>query len=149
MDQEKNTPARPVLAASIAVFRGGQVLLIQRAKPPAAGFYSLPGGRVERGEVMADAAIRELQEETGLLARMIGFVDHVEHIERDGAGNVTAHAVICAYAGHWQAGEVVPSDEVSDWLWVDPWALPDVPMTKNLSSILLRAASLAGCKQEG
>jgi len=149
MDQEKNTPARPVLAASIAVFRDGAVLLIQRAKPPAAGLYSLPGGRVERGETMAAAALRELEEETGLVAEMLGFVDHVEHIERDAAGHVTAHAVICAFAGLWQAGDVTPSDEVADWVWVNPLAPPALPMTKGLPAILLRAARMAGQGEKG
>lgn len=140
---------RPVLAASIAVFRDGEVLLIKRAKPPAAGLYSLPGGRVERGETIAAAALRELAEETELVADMVGFIDHVEHIERDEAGHVTAHAVICAFAGHWQAGHVSPSDEVTDWLWVNPLAPPALPMTKGLPAILIHAARMVAQGEKG
>ena len=76
-------PSRPFLAASIAVFRDGLVLLAERAVPPGARCFSLPGGLVEPGEGLRDAALRELREETGVEAEVIGFNDHVEVIERD------------------------------------------------------------------
>lgn len=134
--------SRPVLAASIAVFRAGRVLLIRRAKAPALGLYSLPGGRIEAGETLRDGVLRELQEELALEADLVGFVDHVEHIEADEAGSIRAHAVIAAYCGHWRAGEPIPSDEVSDWRWVDPLAPGDLPMTRHLPEILARAAAM-------
>ncbi len=79
--------SKPVLAASIAVFREGKVLLAQRGKAPARGLFSLPGGRIEPGERMAEAVLRELQEEVGLSAEIAGFVDHVEHIEHGPDGS--------------------------------------------------------------
>lgn len=133
---------RPVLAASIAVFREGKVLLIQRAKAPAQGLYSLPGGRIEPGETMQAGVLRELHEELALEAELVGFVDHVEHIERADDGSVRAHAVIAAFCGQWRGGEPVPSDEVSDWLWVDPLAPGSLPMTRRLPDILARAAAM-------
>lgn len=133
---------RPVLAASVAVFREGKVLLIQRAKAPAQGLYSLPGGRIEPGETLRDGVLRELQEELALDAELVGFVDHVEHIETLADGSIRAHAVIAAFCGHWRGGEPQPSDEVSDWLWVDPHAPGDLPMTRRLPEILARAAAM-------
>lgn len=135
---------RPVLAASIAVFREGQVLLARRAKPPAEGRWSLPGGRVEPGETLAEAALRELSEETGLSAELIGFVQHVEHIERDSTGGIVAHAVICAFAGHWVAGEARLCAENSDSRWADPFAPGEGPFTRGLEGVLTRAARMAG-----
>ena len=136
-------PGRPVLAASIAVFREGRVLLAQRAKAPAFGLYSLPGGRIEPGERMADGILRELDEEVGISARLIGFVDHVEHIERGPDGALLAHAVIAAFAGEWTGGEPSLSDEVSDIRWVDPLSPGTLPMTRGLPAILAKAAALA------
>ncbi|KAF0230404.1 MAG: hypothetical protein FD175_1726 [Beijerinckiaceae bacterium] len=135
-------PLRPVLAASIAVFRDGKVLLAQRAKAPALGLYSLPGGRIEPGETLRDGVLRELKEEVGLVADVVGFIDHVEHIEHGPDGTLNAHAVIAAFAGHWRAGEAMLSDEVSDILWVDPFAPGDLPMTRGLHDVLARAADL-------
>jgi ADP-ribose pyrophosphatase YjhB (NUDIX family) len=138
----ETAPARPVLAASIAVFREGRVLLARRAKSPAFGLYSLPGGRVEPGETIRDAALRELREEVGIAAAITGFIDHVEHIEFGADGSLAAHAVICAFAGHWTGGEPALSEEVSDLVWVDPLAPGDLPMTHGLLAILARAALL-------
>lgn len=135
---------KPVLAASIAVFREGKVLLAQRGKAPALGLYSLPGGRIEPGERLEAAVLRELEEEVGLQAEVLGFVDHVEHIEQGTDGTITAHAVICAYAGRWLSGEPALTDEAVDILWVDPFNPPDLPMTRRLPEILARAAKIAG-----
>ena len=137
-------PDKPVLAASIAVFREGKVLLARRGKAPALGLYSLPGGRIEPGEMLEAAVLRELFEEVGLEAEVIGFVDHVEHIEHAEDGSLKAHAVICAYAGHWRAGEAQLSDEATDLVWVDPFHPPALPMTRRLPEILARAARLVG-----
>lgn len=136
------TVGKPVLAASIAVFRDGLVLLAQRAKAPGLGLYSLPGGRVEPGETMREAVLRELQEEVGLSATITGFIDHVEHIEHGEDGVLRAHAVVAAFAGEWQGGEPALSDEVSDVRWVNPLAPGDLPMTRRLPEILGRAATL-------
>lgn len=137
---------KPVLAASIAVFRDGQVLLARRAKAPGFGLYSLPGGRVEPGETMREAVLRELQEEVGLSAAVTGFIDHVEHIEHDGDGALRAHAVVAAFAGEWRGGEPILSDEVSDVRWVDPLAPGDLPMTRRLPEILAGAVALQNGK---
>lgn len=137
-----DTPRRPVLAASIAVFRDGQVLLAQRAKAPALGLYSLPGGRIEIGESLHQGVLRELREEVGIAAEIAGFVDHVEHIEFSATGDPSMHAVICAFAGRWVEGEPVLSDEVSDIRWVDPLAPGDLPMTRGLPGVLARASRL-------
>ena len=142
MADSMSEPRRPVLAASIAVFRGGRVLLAQRAKAPALGLYSLPGGRIEPGERMADGVLRELDEEVGIAADLLGFVDHVEHIEIGPDGALVAHAVIAAFAGRWTRGEPTLSDEVSDIRWVDPLAPGDLPMTRGLGAILAKAAAL-------
>ena len=75
-----------MLAASVAVFRDGKVLLATRTKPPADQLWSLPGGKVEAGETLEEAALRELDEEVGVTARILGFNRHVEIFGRDAAG---------------------------------------------------------------
>ena len=66
-------PQRPQIAVSAAIFRDGKVLLTRRARSPAKGFYSLPGGRVEFGESLHQALNREVDEETGLTIEIIGL----------------------------------------------------------------------------
>ena len=135
-------PPRPILAVSTAVFRGGQVLIARRARAPWAGAFSLPGGVVEIGETLAEAALRELREEVGVEAEIAGFVRHIEPIQREGA-RVRAHFVIAVFAGRWLGGEPGLSEEVSEIAWVDPLVLGDRPTTPELADILVRAAKLS------
>lgn len=135
-------PARPVLAASIAVFRGGKVLLATRTKPPADRLWSLPGGKVEAGETLEQAALRELEEEVGVRARIIGFNRHVEIFGRDGADAVTHHFVVASFVGQWLSGEPVPGPEAGAVMWADPLRLGGLPTTRELADVLRRAAAL-------
>lgn len=111
-------PDRPFLAASVAVIRDGQVLLAARANPPAARVFSLPGGVVEAGETLAEAALRELHEEVGITAAILGFIAPVEVIERDPAGRVRRHFVVFAHAARWISGEPRIGPEALALRWV-------------------------------
>src|SRR3954452_3512424 len=73
-------PTRPFLAVSLAVFREGRVLLASRAAPPFDKVYTLPGGVVEAGETLTEAACRELLEETGIVAEIAGFTGYTEFV---------------------------------------------------------------------
>ena len=135
-------PERPILAASVAVVREGRVLLAQRVNPPSAGCFSLPGGLVEVGEALEDAALRELAEETGVRARVTGFNGHVEVIARDGDDRVAHHFVVASFVAEWVSGEPVASPEVGAVLWADPRHLGDLPLTPGLRPLLDRAVTL-------
>lgn len=140
--QDRLYPARPIVAVSTAVFRAGRVLISRRARAPWAGAYSLPGGVLEVGETLVEAAARELAEEVGVEAEDYRFVRHVEPIHREGE-RVRAHFVICVFAARWRRGEPALSDEVDEIAWVDPLALGARLTTPELPDILARAAALA------
>jgi ADP-ribose pyrophosphatase YjhB (NUDIX family) len=135
-------PAYPLLAASIAVFREGKALIATRTKPPGAGVWSLPGGLVEVGEPLEQAALRELLEEVGVEARIVGFNRHVQRIDRDDDGRIRSHFVVASYVGVWTAGEATVGPEAGEVRWVDPHDLEGLPTTPHLSRILARAAKI-------
>lgn len=134
----------PVLAASVAIFREGRVLLAARGRPPARGVFSLPGGKVEPGESLTEAALREVLEETGLVPLLLGFVDHVEVIGREADGRLSHHYVIAAFAALWQGGEARVSAEALELHWVDPVTLDGLPVTPGLAGIVAKAIELYG-----
>ena len=102
--------SRPELpAVSVAVVRGERVLLVKRARPPSQGLYAFPGGKVEAGETLEQAARRELMEETGLAARAFR---PVETILIDGAGE--GHPVdyrLTVFGADYHHGEPEPADD--------------------------------------
>lgn len=142
MADERTYPQRPFLAVSAAIFRNGKVLVVRRARKPALNLYTLPGGAVEAGETLVEAAIREVREETSLSIEPIALAGHREVIARDDAGKVERHFVILCFASRWLSGEPVLSDELDDSRWVDPSELGNYRTTDGLAEIVTTAATL-------
>lgn len=141
-DEGRLRPARPLLAASLACFRDGEVLIARRGKPPALGLWSLPGGMVELGETAAEAAVRELLEETGVRAEALALADVVEVILRAPDGVVERHVTILAYAGRWLAGDGAAGPEAVEIAWARPDRLGALDATPGLAAVVARAAAL-------
>lgn len=137
-------PDRPFLAASVAVVRGGKVLLAARTAAPDARVFSLPGGIVELGETLEAAALRELAEETGVVAEIVGFNGFREVIDRDEAGRLRRHFVIACFAAHWIAGEGEPSAEAPALVWADLAEAATLQVTTGLMSLLESACAMTG-----
>jgi len=100
----------PVAAVGVICLRGDQVLLIRRGQPPRLGEWSLPGGRVEPGETLRKAALRELSEETGVQAELGPLIDVVDGIFPDSG----RHYVLIDFVARWQSGEPVAGDDAAD-----------------------------------
>jgi 8-oxo-dGTP diphosphatase len=141
-DVARADPRCPCLAVSIAVLRSGKVLLATRTKPPYAGAFSLPGGRVEPGETLVEAALRELHEEVGVDARVIGFNQHVELIDRDANGALKHHYVIASFTGEWISGEGTPGPEAGKVIWADPSEIARLDYTPNIPGIVEAAIKM-------
>jgi ADP-ribose pyrophosphatase YjhB (NUDIX family) len=142
--QTRSYPDRPFLAVSVAIFRDGRVLLAARGREPMKGVFTLPGGAVEAGERLEDAARREVREETGLELGALRFVSHEELIRFDDTNRASAHFVICVFAASWAGGEPEVTEEASSFLWVEPDRLGEVPTTPGLPGIVAIARAVAG-----
>ncbi len=106
---------RPVPTVGVVCLKGDLVLLIKRGTPPRLGQWSLPGGRIEWGEAVDAAALRELKEETGVEAELTGLLDVVDGVftSRE-TGETTRHFVMIDYAARWTGGEPVAGDDAAD-----------------------------------
>jgi len=98
----------PVPTVGVVCLRGDEVLLIKRGNPPRKGQWSLPGGRLEWGETLHAGALRELAEETGVEAEILGLVDVVDGVM------TTRHYIMIDYAARWTAGQPVAGDDAAD-----------------------------------
>jgi ADP-ribose pyrophosphatase YjhB (NUDIX family) len=113
----------PRVGVGCIVWKGDQVLLIQRGKPPGEGEWSLPGGSQELGETLFEAAIREVWEETGVAAVALSVLTAVDNIIHDAAGALLFHYTIVDVVAEWQAGEPVAGDDARAvcWAGLDEW----------------------------
>lgn len=100
----------PIPAVGVVCMRGDAVLLIRRGTPPRLGEWSLPGGRIEPGERAIQAALRELREETGVEAEMLGLIDVVDGLFPEHG----RHYVLIDYAACWLSGEPRAGDDAAD-----------------------------------
>ena len=131
----------PKLGASASVWRNGKVLLVQRAKPPA-GIWAFPGGHVEPGETLAEAAARELWEETGMRASFSGLLGLYEVIRRDPGRALTVHYVIASYLGTAGPGEPVAASDAAAVTWADPDQLDGFSLAPNMAEAIATARKI-------
>jgi 8-oxo-dGTP diphosphatase len=132
-------PTHPQLAVSAAIFRDRRILLVRRARSPAKGFYSLPGGRVEFGESLHAALLREVDEETGLRIEIAGLAGWREVLPGDAGGG---HYLIMSFAVRWIANEPVLNEELDDFKWLAPDAFGDLKLTGGLTEVIEAARRL-------
>jgi ADP-ribose pyrophosphatase YjhB (NUDIX family) len=131
-------PQHPQLSVSGAIFREDKVLLVRRARSPAKGLYSLPGGRVEFGESLHAALHREVDEETGLKIAIVGLAGWREVLPTTSGG----HYLIMSFAARWAAKEVVLNDEHDDFRWLSPDGLNGLKHTGGLEDVIQAARRL-------
>src|SRR5438128_11659318 len=98
--------------------RGDRVLVVRRANPPMTGRWGFPGGALELGETVAEGAMRELLEETGVIAQAEGTLTVIDTIDRDAEGRVRYHYTLVAVRGIWQQGEGVAGDDADEVAWL-------------------------------
>lgn len=132
----------PRIGVSACVWRDGKVLLVERGKEPWKGKWSLPGGSLEFGETVREAARRELAEETGVEADLERLVDIDDAIMRDRAGTPVAHYSIACFTGHWRKGEARAQDDVTSVQWAEIEILDHLDMTPGTAAYIRQAWQL-------
>ena len=136
---------RPQAAVGVVCIRDGQVLLIRRGTPPLTGEWSLPGGRIEPGEPVRDAALRELMEETGIKAEIAGLIDVVDAIvENRERTLITRHYVLTDFAARWLEGEPVAGDDAADARFFPLTDLDRLGLWEETERVIRAGARLVG-----
>lgn len=143
MSDDRSYPSRPICGVGVVAFRDNEVVLIRRGKEPRRGEWSIPGGAVELGEGVRDAALREFQEECGGKIRLRDIVDAVDIISRDAQERVAYHYMVVDFWADWETGAITPASDVMEARWVplqelDVYQLP--PWTREVieKAVLIR-----------
>ena len=111
-------PDHPIVGVLAVVLRGDRALVVRRSNPPMPGRWGFPGGVLELGETVAQGAMRELFEETGVKAEPAGPLTVIDSIDRDKEGRVRYHYALVAIIGRWLSGEGVRGDDADDIAWL-------------------------------
>lgn len=107
-------PKQPQLGVGAVVLKGAHVLMIKRGKPPRMGDWSLPGGRLELGETVQSAVLREVYEETGLTVKLGPLLDVIDYIEPGQNGLPRFHYVLVDFLAFHVDGEPLAATDAMD-----------------------------------
>jgi ADP-ribose pyrophosphatase len=134
-------PTQPQVAVGAVVFKNHQILLIRRGKPPALNQWAIPGGRVQLGETLQQAAEREILEETGIIIRAGNPIYTFEVIQRDADKRVEFHYVIVDLLAEYIGGEPAANDDALDARWLSSGQLHILDVNTTTRRLLKRQFS--------
>ena len=133
----------PFVGVGVVVWKGDEILLIQRGKDPMKGAWSIPGGRQQLGESIKAAAEREIREETGVEIEIIGLIDVVDSIRKDDDGIVAWHATLVDYAAHYVSGNVIAGDDAINAGWFTLEQLGELGLWEETARVIAESAKIA------
>lgn len=135
-------PNTPRVGVGVAVLKNDQVLLIRRGTPPRVGEWSLPGGKQRLGETVAETAVRETREETGVEIDLCGLVDVIDSITPDADNQIKYHYTLIDFAALWRRGELAPGDDATDATWAPLSSLASFNLWAETARVIEAAKNL-------
>lgn len=148
MKDDRRYPKRPVLGIGALIFKRNRILLVERGKEPLKGFWSLPGGALETGELLEDGIRREVLEETGLVVKPLEVITIFERLMPDAEGRTEYHYVLIDYMCRVISGEAAPASDVSALCWVDEKDVPGYRLTEGTLGVIQKAFRLRRKKND-
>jgi 8-oxo-dGTP diphosphatase len=133
---KREYPDYPRVGVGAIVINDGKVLLVKRGIEPSKGLWAIPGGSVELGETLQEAAEREIMEETGLVIRVRNPIYTFDFIERDDAGRIRFHFAIVDVIADYVSGTPNAADDALEARWISPGELRKLPVTKSTLKVL-------------
>jgi ADP-ribose pyrophosphatase YjhB (NUDIX family) len=138
MASGREYPKRPLVGAGALVVRKGRILLVRRKNPPNRGRWTVPGGLVELGESVEEAARREVKEELGVRAEVGRLFDVTTYVELDKSGRVRYHFVLVDYIVRPLRGRLVLNPESSAYGWFTRAQVRELDMAEDTREVVLR-----------
>lgn len=127
-----------MVGVGAVVVRGDRALIVRRAHEPRKGEWSLPGGVLDLGESLADAARREVREETGLEVELGPVIETFDRIHRDSEGRIRYHFVIVDFVCWSDGGEPVAGSDAEAVAWVTRDEIDGYSVNAHAKAVILR-----------
>ena len=131
-------PDHPFVGVGTVVIRDGRMLMIKRGKEPNKGKWSIPGGGIELGETVYEAAVRETLEECSLHIEILKVIDTADNIVRDDDGRIKYHFTIIDLLGRYLSGEAKAQSDAAECRWVALKEIENLDITVILREMLQR-----------
>ncbi len=149
-DSSPALTVRPVPAVIGVVLRERDVLMVRRANPPDAGCWGFPGGKIEAGETVTRATVREIAEETAIDVEALDVFTALDAFDHDANGGLRQHYVLVAVLCKWLRGMPVAGDDALEARWFDLAELDrdDLPMSAGVRDVARRAVERAATLAE-
>jgi 8-oxo-dGTP diphosphatase len=141
-DDGRVHPSRPVVSVGAVVIDGPRVLLVKRGQPPLMNQWSLPGGRVELGERLEAALVREVREETGLDVLAGAVIEVLDRIEYGSDGRIDYHYVIIDYVCRLAGGTLAAATDAADARWVPTSEFDAYQLTAKVREVIAKAFAM-------
>jgi len=129
-------PRYPLPGTGVVVFNGERLLLVKRGHEPHKGQWSVPGGVIEVGETIEQAARRETLEECSITIDTKGLLDTADIIVKDDDGRIMYHYVIIDLAAKYTGGILKARSDAADAGWFTPEEAADINLTETLRTLL-------------
>ncbi|MGH9497849.1 MAG: NUDIX hydrolase [Terriglobales bacterium] len=129
-------PERPLVGVGAIIIEGNSVVLVKRGHPPLAGEWSIPGGVLEVGETLREAAVREAMEETGLTVEPGELLGVFDRVLRDEAGRTQYHYVLIDFLCRRVAGDVHAAGDAAEARWFTREEVGKVPLAKDTAEVI-------------
>src|SRR5579872_655348 len=133
---KREFPEMPLVGVGAIIIEGERVVLVKRAHPPIQGQWSIPGGVLEVGEMVREAAIREAREETGLIVEpgeLLGVYDRILH---DAEKRVQYHYVLIDFLCRRLGGELSAASDAAEVRWFTREELPALNLAEDTQDVI-------------
>jgi 8-oxo-dGTP diphosphatase len=133
---QREFPEAPLVGVGAIIIEDARIVLVKRAHPPLQAQWSIPGGVLEVGELVREAAVREAREETGLIVEPSELLGVYDRVLRNGEQQVQYHYVLIDFLCHRVGGELAAAGDAADVRWFRREELPAVKLAEDTLDVI-------------
>lgn len=141
---KREFPEIPLIGIGAIIINDSRILLVKRAHPPIQGQWSVPGGVLEVGELVRDAAVREAREETGLIVETGELLGVYDRVLRDTENRVQYHYVLIDFLCRPIGGELRAASDAAEVLWFTKEELPALNLAEDTQDVIRKGFQKLG-----